>query len=141
MENIRRLFLDDYRDPVDCVPYMYQRIGKENSVYLEAWTIVRNYDSFVNNIKLAGVPDIISFDHDLAEGYYHKNIQQGQINYDSNDFDNNDNKTGLHCAKWLVDYCIENNYKLPKYYIHSMNPVGSENIKNYLDFYNKMLNQ
>lgn len=39
-------------------------------------------------------------------------------------------KTGYDCAKWLVDYCIDNKLTLPKHvYVHSMNPVGKKNIQ------------
>ena len=37
-------------------------------------------------------------------------------------------KTGYECAIWLVDYCMDNNLKLPNYYCHSMNPVGKDKI-------------
>jgi hypothetical protein len=50
-------------------------------------------------------------------------------------------KTGYHCAKWLIDYCIDNKLELPKtILIHSMNPVGSRNIKSLFDSYFKSLN-
>jgi hypothetical protein len=42
-------------------------------------------------------------------------------------------KTGMDCAKWLVDYCIDNKKELPDYVVHSMNPAGRENIKSLLD--------
>ena len=34
----------------------------------------------------------------------------------------------MDCAKWLVDYCIDNQLTLPLYNIQSANPVGKENI-------------
>ena len=40
--------------------------------------------------------------------------------------------TGLDCAKWLVEYCLDNNTKLPDYIVHSANPAGKENIEKYL---------
>jgi hypothetical protein len=46
-------------------------------------------------------------------------------------------KTGYDCAKWLVNFCMDNNLKLPEYYVHSMNPVGRRNILGYLDNYVK----
>jgi hypothetical protein len=48
-------------------------------------------------------------------------------------YDNFKEKTGYDCAKWLCNYCIDNGIPLPEYYVHSMNPVGRENIKFYLD--------
>lgn len=124
-----RLFLDDYRNPIDCVSYMHTRVGKRNPEYLDKWVIVRNYDEFIYYISNNKLPDLISFDHDLADGHYHKNLQEGRINYETKDFENNLNKTGYHCAKWLVNYCIENDLQLPEFWVHSMNPVGSENIQ------------
>jgi len=46
-------------------------------------------------------------------------------------------KTGYDSAKWLVDFCINNNLELPNYLCHSQNPVGKENILKYLDNYIK----
>lgn len=65
-----RLFLDDIRNPKDCVDHMRSRIGKWNAVYLEQWEIARNYEEFVNLIKSKGIPNIVSFDHDLAKEHY-----------------------------------------------------------------------
>jgi hypothetical protein len=36
--------------------------------------------------------------------------------------------TGFDCAKWLVDYCLDNKVKLPRYGIQSSNTPGKENI-------------
>ena len=49
-------------------------------------------------------------------------------------------KTGLECAKWLIDYCIDNNQELPNYLCHSQNPVGKDNILGLLDNFNKYEN-
>ena len=38
-------------------------------------------------------------------------------------------KTGYDSAKWLIDYCLDNNLDLPLCFIHSMNPAGKENIE------------
>ena len=48
-------------------------------------------------------------------------------------------KTGYDCAKWLCDYCVENKLPLPEYFIHSMNPVGRENILSTLKSCEKVL--
>ena len=45
-------------------------------------------------------------------------------------------KTGYDCAKWLVEYCLDNDLSLPKYQVHSMNPVGKKNILDYLSNFN-----
>jgi hypothetical protein len=74
------------------------------------WIIVRSYDEFVNTIQELGIPAYISFDHDLSE-----------------------EKTGMNCAKWLVD----NNIVLEDFNVHSANPVGGGNIKRLLENWKK----
>lgn len=107
----RKLYLDDLRQPSDSSLYM----GYEE-MYNGEWDVVRNYKEFVNYIENKGVPDIVSFDHDLAE-----------------------EKTGADCARWLGEYLIENGIPLPKYYIHSMNPVGAVNINSILKTCEKVM--
>ena len=137
-KQVRKLFLDDYRIPLDCMQYMYTRIGSGQSIYLERdWDIVTNYPEFVKYILDYGVPDLISFDHDLADGHYHKNMQQGVLNYESEDFEKDEYKTGKHCAEWLCNYCLENKLTFPRYIVHSMNKVGTENIISYIENYIK----
>ena len=46
-------------------------------------------------------------------------------------------KTGLNCAKWLVNYCNEIGRKLPSFLCHSMNPVGKDKIISTLERYNE----
>jgi hypothetical protein len=48
-------------------------------------------------------------------------------------------KTGYHCAKWLLEYCMDNSLDIPKVvFIHSMNPIGGENIKSLFSSFNKV---
>ena len=35
-------------------------------------------------------------------------------------------KTGLDCARFLTEYCCENNIKFPKYAVHSANHFGKQ---------------
>ena len=56
------------------------------------------------------------------------NIQQGIL-----DYDNIKEKTGLDCAKFLVEYCADENQPLPEYLVHSANPVGKKNIESFLE--------
>ena len=46
----------------------------------------------------------------------------------------------MDCAKWLVNYCLDRNLDLPEYYIHTMNPIGAENIKSLFESYEKSRN-
>lgn len=122
------LFLDDFRMPSDAFNYMGLPIYN-----LEEWIIVRNYYAFITLVEKKGIPEIISFDHDLADIHY--KVQD--FDYDASDYE----KTGYHCAKWFIDYCIDNKKELPKkIIIHSMNPYGSCNIKSLFDTYFKVYN-
>lgn len=134
-----KLFLDDYRWPNDCAKYMHMILGDKNPLYTDPdWVVVRNYKEFVKHIQIHGLPGLISFDHDLADGHYHASMQEGVINYSLEAFDDDYNKTGYHAAKWLVDYCLDRGLNLPDFFVHSMNPEGAKNIKSLLTNFNKL---
>lgn len=121
-----KLFLDDVRRPATTYGYMGLPIYNEPN-----WIIVRNYYAFITIIQKKGLPDVISFDHDLADVHYK------QLDFDY--ADENLEKTGYHCAKWLLYYCVDNNLKVPaKIIVHSMNPAGCLNIKSLFDTYYKI---
>lgn len=121
---MKKLFLDDIRNVEETFYYT------NNFIYLEnGWDIVRNFDEFQNYIIMNGVPDVISFDHDLADIHYIKQL-------DYNDYVE---KTGYHCMKWLIDYLLDNKiYKLPTCYVHSMNPIGKKNIESLINTFKKV---
>jgi spore coat polysaccharide biosynthesis protein SpsF (cytidylyltransferase family) len=96
------------------------------------WKTVRNYDEFVSYITKNGLPDFISFDHDLSDEHYNPDMYNGQEIYNKH-YAEFKEKTGMDCAKWLVDYCMDNKKELPDFVVHSMNPAGGENIKLLLD--------
>ena len=77
---------------------------------------VHNSYEFVQYIRNNPMPDEISFDHDL-----------GLESFD-----------GYWCAKWLANYCIDNNVKLPDVFCHSANPVGKKNIESVFSTYKKL---
>jgi len=123
------LYLDDTRTPIK-YPNGYN-----------PWVVVRNFKEFTEYILNNGIPDYISFDHDLAYEHIHDYVKyQAQgipaINY--NDFQE---KTGYDCAKWLVDYCENNNTTLKTIGVHSMNPIGSRNIQSLINGYKKYKGQ
>ncbi len=97
------LWLDDLRNPHDKgIDWLeYSPIGKEVEV---VW--VKNASEFKNWILENGLPDAICFDHDLGD----------------------DSPSGYECAKWLVEYCLDNKFKPPLWACQSANPVGRENI-------------
>jgi hypothetical protein len=49
--------------------------------------------------------------------------------------------TGYDCAKWLVDYCMDNDLDLPYWDIQSANPVGKTNINSIMNNYRKFRKQ
>ncbi|REC75852.1 hypothetical protein DRF60_15245 [Chryseobacterium elymi] len=113
----RLLFLDDIRYPIETYHYTKQDIFLRKDRH-----IARNYEQFVNRILEKGLPEMISFDHDLADVHYLKPNSDGYAE-----------KTGYDCAKWLIEYCMDNYLDLPKFYCHSMNPVGKKNILSLLE--------
>ena len=121
-----RLFLDDVRLPWEVGNYI-NPVELRKEFRLFDWVIVRNYNSFVQTILKEGLPSHISFDHDLAEIHYNS------MNY-SESFEYFE-ETGYDCAKWLIDFCKKNNKPLPIWYVHSLNPIGADNIKNLLNKY------
>jgi hypothetical protein len=80
---------------------------------------VRSYDEAVAWVEKNGMPDYISFDHDLGE----------------------DSHTGYDFAKWLIDQDEQRTHRFPTgfmFNVHSANPVGAANIRNlfsgYIDY-------
>ena len=117
----RGLYLDDIRTP--------------NS---HEWTVVRNYEEFVNEIKKWGLEafDTISLDHDLGETAmieYYNNVKE---NF-TIDYNNIIEKTGYDAAKYLVAEAISCKKELPQIYVHSANPIGTGNIIGYVNNYYK----
>tara|TARA_R110000796_G_scaffold159388_3_gene276165 strand:- start:866 stop:1249 length:384 start_codon:yes stop_codon:yes gene_type:complete len=115
MKNL--LWLDDVRDPYenDGDWLVFSPISRPYNV---VW--VKTYQEFVEWIQENGIPDGICFDHDLG-------------------WDEHDTETpsGFDCAKWLVDYCLDNNTDFPKYNIQSANPVGKDNINGIIQSFRK----
>lgn len=90
-----------------------ERIPPKN----ENWYIARNVDQAINQIMSRGLPAFISFDHDLGEN----------------------EETGYDFVKWLIEYHIYYDIKPTfRYHIHSQNPIGSENIRSYIENYKRV---
>lgn len=100
------LFVDDLRNVSDvydhaCVP---------------RFDVVRDIGGAKSWIVEHGIPEFISFDHDLA--------------------DDDHRTTGYALAKWIVDEVLDGHLEFPvnfKYQVHSANPVGRANIAGLLD--------
>ena len=125
------LWLDDLRNPF---------LDEEGKVPNgnDKWNInwVLNFEQFTKWIEMYGLPDAISFDHDLAPEHY--TPEYFWDDYDASKKYQEWKKTvykeltGEDCAIWLIDYCSVNKLDLPIYYIHSANPVGVDFILNAL---------
>lgn len=125
------LFLDDIRQPEDVANYTHSSLRE--MYRKEEWVIVRNYAEFIDYITINGLPEKVSFDHDLADEHYEPYSWTGSWKYIEN--------TGYDCAQWFVDYCLRNNHELPFIYVHSKNPVGKENIESIFASFKKFQNE
>lgn len=113
-----KIYLDDVRIPSE-----------------EGWTIVRNYDEFVAKISLYGLKNVelISLDHDLDKSAMQEWVFNTYKNYQIN-YDNIRQKTGLDCAKWLIQQW-ERGEPVVKVVVHSANAIGSGNILGIINHY------
>lgn len=138
------LWLDDYRDPFNkpdepAHPYlqMYcpEYVGQQDKV---VW--VKNYVEFRDWIIENDLPKHISFDHDLADEHYTPEDRYDDYHLWLSEQEFKE-KTGMDCAKWLIDYCLDTNSQLPTWTVHSANPSGAENIRrllqNFIKFQSK----
>lgn len=87
------IFLDDTRNPYDVFKQTINPLYEHN----HTWKIIRDYDQFISFIINNGVPDLISFDHDLDQSHYLP-INQTNIDYDKMEI-----KCGYHCLEWLIN--------------------------------------
>lgn len=116
---LMRLYLDDIRTPIN-----------------EEWVVVRDYDSFVSEIKKWGLQnfELISLDHDLGDSAMKEYYNNVHPNY-TLDYNNISEKTGYDAAKFLVAESMNTGIPLPQIYVHSANPIGSANIMGYINNY------
>lgn len=87
-----RLFIDDERFPPND--------GRE-------WVIVRSSNEAVECIRTRGIPDFISYDHDLGG-----------------------DDTSMRFITWMIDAYLDGKIDTfpVNYTVHSQNPVGARNI-------------
>lgn len=125
---INILWLDDQREP-------YNYFSKNSNS--GAW--LRNHDYYANNVFNRynpnfiwvknlkefedyiinnGLPNMVSFDHDIKP----KNFQ-------------GEHENGADVANWLVNYCKQNKLKLPWCFAHSANKNGIERINQIINNY------
>jgi len=130
------LFLDDERKPSQVTWVVLPDV---------IFDVVRNYQQFVQYIEHNGLPEFVSFDHDLGAFHYETlmkisnesniSVFLDEINRTNSpvEIDYGTEKTGYDCAKWLVEYCFDHGLKFPEYEVHSMNPIGALNIRTYIE--------
>lgn len=130
---MKYLFLDDVRMPGD-VTWTGIGTGKPFHESRGApWAIVRSFDEAVAWVTENGFPEVISFDHDL--GYEEYGLVNGivKIVYEKEE------KSGYDFAKWLIEHDMDT-HTMPdnfSFTVHSMNPIGTANIKAILNNYIK----
>lgn len=113
------IWIDDMRNPFE---ESWSSIIKNNMTgeYTTVW--LKDYTEFKIWLRVSVedpavlFPTMVCFDHDLGK-----------------------KKTGLDCAKLLVDTCMYYNLPLPKFECHSTNPAGRDNIMSYLNSYLRSL--
>lgn len=72
----------------------------------DVWVIVRTSQQAIDWIASNGYPSFISFDHDLG---------------------GDDTSMGL--VNWIIEDCLNREINIPfKWYVHSQNPIGRDNI-------------
>lgn len=93
-----KLYLDDIRNPDQPCE----------------WVICRTVGEAIKTINANGLPELISFDHDLGDGQ----------------------ADAIELAKWLVHEHLDGQLDISsgvfKWRVHSMNPIGRQNIEGLL---------
>jgi len=94
-----KLWLDDLRTPPD-----------------DSWRWCRSAEEAYLRIRVHGIPNVISLDHDLGENQ----------------------PSGLDVAKYIIFQDMLRVHKMPddfQFHVHSANPCGRDNIQSLLDSY------
>lgn len=125
-------FIYPRRDSETRIIQTANSLERLSGIPLDDWKIVRSYNNFVTAIDYLGIPNVVSFDHDLTEEcmelYMTNTRYTGFIEYD-----NLPKRTGWHCAKYLIEKCRELKVDFPKYFVHSANEYGTQNIKRLIE--------
>lgn len=121
------LFLDDLRHPEEVTWVNLPDVK---------WTLARDYKEFVGIIRDSGIPEVVSFDNDLCDEHYREfywanssenHESRGVFRYEKMQL-----RTGYHCAAWLMLHCMKKRVDFPKYYVHTLNNIAEQDIKNLL---------
>jgi hypothetical protein len=107
------LFIDDVRELTDIT-------GLPEG----DWAVVRSYSEVMSYLLIKGMPDFISFDHDLGDDNY----DGYKIAQDLCKCDDAERTKGVEYLTFPDGFDFS---------VHSANPVGSENIRMYMNNYLK----
>lgn len=118
------VYLDDMRTP------------RPNAYH--DWIVLRSHEELVAWVLANGLPDFISFDHDLADEHFE---QAYELNHETVDYSTFTEMTGFDAAKWMVNYCLDNGLPFPDFTVHSANPPGAANILGLLNNFRKHMGQ
>lgn len=127
------LWLDDIRDPNEI--YWKEWLDKRIEVFERNIVWVKNYNEFVQYITEHGLPTVICFDHDLGKPTEILNAFKGKKK--ARELESKE-LTGYDCAKWLVEYCLDNEVNHITYLIQSSNLPGKINIGTLLSNFNTL---
>ena len=113
-----KIYLDDIRTPIQ-----------------DDWVVVRDYDDFIETVTKIGLEniDLILLDHDLGDTAMMEWYTNVYNNYKL-DYNNITEKTGMDCAKWLVEQWMDGR-PVVEVKVHSANAIGSANIMGLINNY------
>jgi len=107
------LFIDDERWPSDATWAEWYGVRDD-------WFVARDWPEVLNLIETYGMPDFISFDHDLGP-------EEVTLN-------------GYEIVQKIVEGDMDGKWKIPENFqftVHSQNPIGKRNIEGLLVNYIK----
>lgn len=117
------LWLDDIRNPFkgDWIANFAPDFLNDGEI---VW--VKTCEDFITWINDNGLPTKVAFDHDLADVAYN---ESGSVNMKDSSWRE---MTGFDAAKFVTEYCMDNDVELPLWTVQSSNPVGADNINGLL---------
>jgi hypothetical protein len=129
------LWLDDIRNPREEIWWNWIIQAELNpDDYDIVW--VKSHAEFTKWITVNGLPAVICFDHDLGEDLAKGRVSKGMSKRQARIL-KRETLSGFDCAKWLIEFCLDNELNAPEYRIQSANPVGAENIKGLIENFRK----
>lgn len=126
------LFLDDNRLPI----YIQDNPNVPKHV---PWTTVKSYMEFVEIIEDQGLPEFISYDHDLCYEAIREFLRIEGTNQPFNYKRPFMKKTGMDCLEYVLDICKKYNIQHPPYFVHSSNYICAKKMRERIDEHNSKI--